>query len=318
MSANPNIIKLTSSHANGTVRIGLVSDTHYWPGGGAFHGGDGNLQVLGWSEQVVDTLVDQLNRSDLDLAIHLGDLTCGGGTYEVAETEFYELQIAVHGRLQQADAPFYGLPGNHDCPPSGPPWTFNEERWGLEPGLGRTIDTPNARLVLLNTQGHTPEQIEAGRPGDPVYGWVGDDELVRLDDALGSAGDLPIVLLLHQLLKPWAGERTWAHYYPVLNADSVLAILADHGNVRAVFQGHAHMLDVQQLAVGDGRCWFIVIPSTIEYPLGWMNLTLASGRLDVQLRTLPLPELAESTRTSGAGQEWRAGLPEWRSFAIDL
>ena len=318
MAADCEIVKLTSKNQDGIFQIGLVSDTHYWPGGGAFHGGDGNLQVLGWSDQVVASLIDELNQADIDLAIHLGDLTCGGGTYQVAEAEFYDLQTAIHGQLQQVNAPFYGLPGNHDCPPSGPPWTFNEARWGLAPGLGKTIDTPFARLVLLHTQGHTADQIEEGRPGDPIYGWVNETELARLDDALAGAGDLPVVLLLHQLLKPWCGEREWAEYYPVFNADAVLAIMAKHGNVRAVFQGHAHMLDVQQLPVADGSCWFVVIPSTVEYPLGWMNLTLLPGSLDVRLHTLPLPDLAEKTRTSGAGQDWRAGRPEWRKFTIDL
>ncbi len=318
MFVNPESIDPRTSSGTDIVRIGLVSDTHYWPGGGAFRGGTGNLQLLQWSDQVIDTLVEELNQADLDLAIHLGDLTCGGGTYEVTESEFYDLQTAMHDRLQQLEAPVYGLPGNHDCPPSGPPWRFNEERWGLKPGLGKTIDTPGARLVLLNTQGHSSEQIEAGPPGDPIYGWASDDELARLDDALGSAGDRPVVILLHQLLKPWVGDREWEHYYPVENADAVLAIMAKHGNVRAVFQGHAHMLDVQQVAVGDHPCWFVVIPSTVEYPLGWMDLTLSPESLHVKLRMLPLPELAEKTRTSGEGQDWRAGEPEWQDFTIEL
>jgi 3',5'-cyclic AMP phosphodiesterase CpdA len=318
MPVNSDTIDPRTSSRSDIIRIGLVSDTHYWPQGGAFLGGAGNLQLLGWSDQVADTLIEELNRANLDMAIHLGDLTCGGGTYAVAESEFYDLQVTMHDRLQKLNADVYGLPGNHDCPPSGPPWRFNEERWGLEPGLGKTIDTPGARLVLVNTQGHSSDQIEAGRPGDPIYGWVSDEELARLDDVLGQAGDRPVVLLLHQLLKPWVGDREWARYYPVENADAVLAIMARHGNVRAVFQGHAHMLDVQQLAVGDHPCWFVVIPSTVEYPVGWMDLTLSQDSLHVKLRTLPLPELAEKARSSGDGQDWRAGRPEWRDFSIDL
>ena len=83
--------------------------------------------------------------------------------------------------------PALGLPGNHDFPPEGDSWGYVEAQWGLEAGQGCTLDTPYARLVLLNAQGHSAAQIDAAKPEDPVYGWVNDAELARLDQALATA-----------------------------------------------------------------------------------------------------------------------------------
>ena len=58
------------------------------------------------------------------------------------------------------------------------------------------------------------------------------------------------------------------------NAAAVTEIMERYGNVHAVFQAHAHRLDVQVLHVGQRPCHFIVMPAIIEYPLGWLQLTL--------------------------------------------
>lgn len=317
MPAAHETIQLAPS-PNGAFTVGLISDTHYWPGGGAFHGSDGSLQLLGQSELLLETLTAALNEANVDLVLHLGDVTCGGGTYPMDEAEFYEVQDASYSLLHRLQAPIYTLPGNHDCPPRGGPWTYFERMWEIAPGMGRTVDTPNARLVLLNSQGHTTAQIMAARPGDPVYGWVSDGELARLDEALATAEGRPVILFVHQLLQPWSGDREFVRYYPVKNADAVLDVLAEHGNVRAVFQGHAHRLDVQQLAVGGQPCWFIVTPAIVQYPVGWLALTLTPQTVRVQLRLLPLPALIEQARVSGDGQTWRAGKPDWHDFTIEL
>jgi 3',5'-cyclic AMP phosphodiesterase CpdA len=222
------------------------------------------------------------------------------------------------GGCAARSVPIYALPGNHDCPPGGGSWIDFERRWHLQPGMGRSVDTPYARLVLLNAQGHSPEQADAARPGDPVYGWVNDAELARLDDALATAGDLPVILFVHQLLRPWSGDRAIADYYLVANADAVLARMARHGNVRAVFQGHAHRFDVQHLTSGDNPCSFFVCPAIIQYPLGWLAVTLSTQQMRVQLHSLPLPDLCRLALDSGEGQAWRAGRRAWHDFTIAL
>jgi hypothetical protein len=184
--------------------------------------------------------------------------------------------------------------------------------------MGEIIDTPTARLILLNAQGHSIEQIEAAKPSDPVYGWVSDTELGRLEEALATAGSRPVLLFTHQLLHPWSVGKPWEDFYAIRNAAPVLDLMAQYGNVKAVFQAHAHRLDVQVLHVGDQPCHFIVIPAIIEYPLGWLYLELTPHTLQVALQRLPLPELADLGGYSGEGQLWRSGESEWAKLKIKL
>ena len=77
------------------------------------------------------------------------------------------------------------------------------------------------------------------------------------------------------------------------------------------------------MCIRDSTCHFIVTPAVIEFPVGWLDLTLADGCLHISLRQLPLPDLIERSRDGrpgddGASQEWRAGRPEWRDLVIDF
>jgi 3',5'-cyclic AMP phosphodiesterase CpdA len=269
-----------------------------------------------WSREIQTVLLAELAAAQPDLVVHLGDITCGGGAFGMPEAEFNDTLTSVIAEFERLPAAFYGLPGNHDSA-LGQPWTLAERLLGLSPGQGRTIDTPEARLVLLNAQGHDHAQIAAALPNDPTSGWVSAAELARLETDLAGAWDRPVLLFVHQLLSPWQGEPEWAELYGVANRDEVLSCLARYGNVRAVFQAHAHRLDVQQTRLGDQSCWFVVQPAIIEYPMAWLELTLWPGEVQVQMRRLPLADLAEDSRRSG-NTDWRAGRPDWRNCLIPL
>ena len=307
------------------IQIALFTDTHFWPNGGQFTGGDGNLQPLDASQQLMDALVDALQNNPLDLAIHLGDITCGGGSYHMPATDFEEALLSVRRQLTaNTGFPVHALPGNHDCPPGGGLWSRCEALWGLSMAGGKTIDTPYARLILLNLQGHSDAQIRAAGDGDPISGWVSRDELARLNAELAAA-DRPVILFMHQLLKPWSAVRPWKEFYGIGNGAEILDVMARHGNVHAVFQGHAHMLDVQEVEVGATPCRFVVVPSVIDFPHAWLQLTLSpplsghAATLEVEVCQLPLaPELRAATLSAGSGQSWRAGRAEWQQFQIDL
>ena len=300
------------------IRIGLCADTHFWPTNTLYCGSHGSLQLQPWSEQLQTVLLAELAKAQLDYVVHMGDITCGGGVYDMPENEFYTALQRTHREYSQLPAPFYALPGNHDCPPGGGGWSYFERLWGLQPGLGVTIDTPLARLVLLNTQGHSQKQLEEAKPTDPVYGWVNDAELERLATALATAGERPVLLFTHQLLHHWSGDQPWQDFYGIHNAATVLKIMAHHGNVRAVFQAHAHRFDVQVVNIGPKPCHFIVMPAIIEYPLGWLCLDIHKHCMKIALLRLPLPELASLGGYSGEGQLWRAGKQEWTNLKIEL
>jgi 3',5'-cyclic AMP phosphodiesterase CpdA len=297
------------------TRIALCADTHVWPNAVQRFGQFGS-QLQPWSQEIQAVLLAELAAAQPDIVLHLGDFTCGGGSFDMPAETFHTVLAEVIAGLQSLAADFYGLPGNHDYV-VGKDWAYAEQLLGLGPGLGCTIDTPVARLILLNAQGHSQTQRDAAIPNDPTYGWVNAAELARLEEALASAGARPVLIFCHQVLYCWCGDQPWADLYGIRNAAEVLAVLARYPNVKAIFQAHAHRLDVQVAPLGKQQCWFVVLPAVIEYPLAWLELNVHPGAVQCTLRRLPRRDLAELSRQRG-DIDWRAGRPEWGDFTIPL
>lgn len=304
------------SQTNAT-RIAVMTDTHAWPGATRAFGGE-QEQLQPSFAAIYAAFLEDVQSQSPDILVHLGDFTCGGGAFDMPDAAFYAALERLNRELRAAAPQFYGLPGNHDCPAASNDYTFCEELLGLAPRLGCTVDTNAARLVFLHSQGHSDEQRRAVLPKDPTYGWIADAELERLDRSLAEAGDRPVIVFTHQLLHPWANPRRWRTLYATENSEAVLDIFARHGNVRAVLQGHAHILDMREVMVGAKPIRFVVAPSLIQYPLGWLLLTLTPAALRVQYRALPLPELSEQSRSAGVGSDWRTPDPAWLDFRIGL
>ena len=309
---------MSKSYSNSRTRIGLCSDTHYWRGGTNKATATGGLQLQEHSQQLQASLLSELEASDVDLVIHLGDLTCGGGSFDMPHNEFLQSLIETHAGFSNLSMPTYALPGNHDCLPGGRDWALFEGLWGLEPGLGQTIDTPQARLILLNAQGHSQDQIDPNLPHDPVYGWVNELEMARLEADLASSDGRPVFVFIHQLLLPWGGSQPWKDFYGVKNATDVRSILQKYSDVRGVFQGHAHRLDVQTIWHNMNPCTYIVTPSIVEFPISWLLLTLTDDTLEVELKPLPLPLLQDKSLNGCPEQQMREGTVGWQSFSIPL
>lgn len=303
---------------SGLISIGLCADTHYWPNAQDFVTPDGSLQLQGASNLILQTLLEELNDADLDLVIHLGDMTCGGGSYAMPPDVFVDTMSVLYQSCRELNAPLYVLPGNHDSTPGVGGWQAFHAIWGAEAGRGATIDLPGVRLVLLNTQGHSFAQIADAQEFDPVYGWVSHRELARLDEALSTADERAVLVFTHQPLLPWSGSDGWQEFYGVQNADAALRILSHRANVTAVFQAHAHRFDVRTVPLGDRNCTFVIAPSLIEYPVAWVRLDISHVDMRIRLQRLPLSDLPRASRNSGAGQSWRAGQAAWWDFVIPL
>jgi len=308
-----------------SVSIALCTDTHTWQMEYPIEGNDGSRIFVDHAETLHALLMDDLRAAQVDMAVHLGDMTNGGGFFGMPADAF-ALQIERLARAwRQLPFPVHALPGNHDCSPGGSDllpvrsgggsglgdgWGLFERLWDLEPGLGRTIDLGVAVLVLVHTQGHTADQVAEALPDDPVYGWVSERELARVAQALTAAGDRPVVLAMHQLLRPWQAGRAWRDYYGIGNGDRLLDLMARAGNVRAVFQGHAHFYEVQESRIGGRACTFVIAPAVVESPTAWLRLNLDATGMQVVLQRLPA-ELA-----TPPGQEWRAGHKAWRNWRL--
>lgn len=299
--------------------IGIISDTHYWQRAEPVVTKDGAIQLQKWSATLLTTLLDEMASAGVTQIVHLGDITCGGGTYNMPTADFVDTLVSLCRSFQESPIPVAVLPGNHDSWPGTGAMAAFCRIWATQPGTGTTLDLPEARLVLLNSQGHPADVVAAAPDGDPVFGWVAETELERVDEALATAGDRPVLIFSHQLLHPWAGDREWRDFYGIANATDVLDIVRRHGNTRAVFQGHAHRLDIQEIALTPHRSTlFAVVPAIIEYPVAWVRLALSNDRATVSLQRLPLPELAEMSRNSGSNQGWREGKPEWWNVTFPL
>ncbi|MFN3333627.1 MAG: metallophosphoesterase family protein [Caldilinea sp.] len=300
-----------------STTIGIITDTHYWVRSRPIYTTEGGLQLQPWSEQILTTLLAELQAAQVDLIIHLGDQVCGGGGYAMPDNEFEEALELMHRCLHSVGAPVYVLPGNHDVRPGSGDLRKFYSLWQSEAGIGKTIDLPQARLILLNTMGHTPKQIADAPDGDPVYGYVAEAELARLDEAIATADGRPVLVFTHQLLAPWTGSQPWRDFYGVHNASQVWAIIKRRGGVSAVLQGHAHRLDIQECTIGR-PCVVGVMPATIEYPVAWMQLRLNSTQGHLQLCRLPLPEISALAEQSGGGQNWRQGEADWWDYRFSL
>lgn len=309
---------MSNSYSRHETRIGICSDTHYWPDSVNKILPTGELQLQRHSELLQSTLLRALEDANLDVVLHLGDLTCGGGSFGMPHEDFLRALHETYDGFSQLSVPVHALPGNHDCLPGGSDWQLFERLWGLDTGQGRTVDTPHARLILINAQGHSAEQIDPALPHDPVYGWVNETELARLEADIVSANGRPVIVFIHQLLRRWVGLQEWRDFYGVMNAREVLNILEKHPSVRAVFQGHAHRLDVQTVYHNSAPCLYTVVPSIVEYPVSWTLLTITHETLNMSMKPLPLFELSKLSLQSGEGQQWREGKPEWQNFAMQL
>ena len=277
-----------------SVTVGIVSDTHFWLDSPNGFG----QQLQQHTRHIQAVLLEELQAAQLDLAVHLGDITCGGGNFGMSAAEFDRTLDWYLEGLQQLPFPVHLLPGNHDAV-LGQTYDEVSRALGLESGLGRTIELPEvgAQLELLHSQGHDADMINEALPWDPTYGYVQPEELARFEAALSSAGSRNVIVFTHQLLmemsnanSPTASSKTTA------NRRSVLDILERHDKVRAVFQGHVHVYDVHPV----GGVTFVVAPPIIVSPYAWLELRLSPTDATLQPHILPLPDWADQ----GAGNPW--------------
>ncbi len=295
------------------TRIAVVADTHIWPTTLPPAGDDYAAMLLDQTDVLHTLLLEELDKSGAQLVIHLGDLTCGGGFFGMPPAAFSPLMLRLRSDFAALKMPVHALPGNHDAPPQLGGWTLFETLWGLDPGLGSTIDLDGITLLLINAQGHDAAQIRDALPCDPVYGWVSGAEIARVEASLAAAAGRPVLAFVHQLLHPWRTQgRAWKPYYGVQNAAAVLETLARHSSVRALFQGHAHRYELGRLQLNGFDALSVLAPSVIEYPVGWLQLDVCVDCITVTLRQLPCAELTARSLSNGA-QAWRApaSLTHW-------
>lgn len=303
-----------------SARIALVTDTHFWFGA-VRRFGAGDRQLQPHSQLLWDELLRSLREQGPQLILHLGDVTCGGGGYDMPAGLVSTALQTVRDGLRALDCPALMIPGNHDCV-TGEGFRPTEELLGLGPGLGASFTLREAGLhvELLHTSSPTAAELAAAAREDtaPIHGRVSEAELARLEGSLKDAAGLDVIVCTHQMLLPLSGWREpETERMMVANRNAVLRLLAAHGRVRAVFQGHSHVYDVHRTRLGEGACTAVVVPALIQWPCAWLLLTARPDRLEWRLQPLRLPARItdDSRRAVHADRDPRQ--PDWNPWRLE-
>ncbi len=302
------------------VQIGLVADTHFWFGTDCRFG-QGQRQLQPHSQLLLDLLLTDLQTQPLDLILHLGDITCGGGGYGMPDPLIAPAIRQVRTGLQTLGCPVGMVPGNHDGRP-GHSCAETDSLLGLTTQQGVSYTFPEARLhiALIHSQAPTPEERAAGLRDNiaPIHGRVAPAELARLQHSLQAAAGLNVVVGSHQLLMPMSRWREPVGApMQVANSPEVLRLLARHGQVRAIFQGHTHAYDLHQVPLGRGTCTAVVVPALIQWPVSWLHLTATAQALKWQLRPLPVPPALLAQSKAQVEGDQKRHRPAWNPWCMD-
>lgn len=208
------------------LRVGLVTDLHYAdkdPAGTRHY-----REAIPKFEECID----RFNRENLDLAIELGDFI------DAAE------EVAVEfGYLKTIDTVFakfrgdrHYVLGNHCV------WTLTKEQF-------RDNSEARATYYSFDRKGVHFVVLDACYRADGVayenknYEWtdteIPPEEREWLEEDL-SRTDLPSLVFTHQRIDV-------SNHYGVKSGEEVRRILRESGKVRAVFQGHNHINEHQEI-----------------------------------------------------------------------
>lgn len=195
-----------------------------------------------------EAAVDQINRSDAELVIVLGDLSSW-----FTEPEFLAAKVILD-RLQ---APYYVLRGNHDRVENYPEDYFLKV-FGLEKGW-YSFDHQGFHFVCLDDN-----RLSDGWQAFP------EEEFQWLEQDLQSHRQLPTFVFVH---------RPMAAAYMDVNPQirtRFLTILGSHPQVVGVFNGHSHRAKLT-VTPETGTVPHIEVPPTKEYPSGYALVRVFEG-----------------------------------------
>lgn len=168
-----------------------------------------------------------------------------------ADRERYKACVDI---LRGVNAELVHVAGNHDLIHLQPPDLL--EIWGNQGSrtLYSAFDRAGIRFIVL----HTVERKDLDVS-------VGDVQLRWLEEELKRAADVPVIVLMHHSAadQDLRGNRWFEglpHICLVRERRSIRKLLAAHGRVLAVFNGHLHW---NQITLMDGIP-FVTLQSLIE------------------------------------------------------
>lgn len=209
-------------------RIGLMTDLHYAdkePTKTRFY-----REAL----RKLDEAVECFNKEKPAFVVELGDFIDKAATVE-QEIEWLQ---TIENRFALLAMPRHYVLGNHCV------GTLTKAEFAAHTGMSKVphyaFEESGVRFVVLDAC-FREDGVAYERDN---FSWqdanLPSDQLQWLEAQLGSAGG-PVIVFAHQRL-----DNSPAH--AVKNADAVRALIEKSGKVLAVFQGHSHKNDYQQIA----------------------------------------------------------------------
>ncbi len=259
-----------------SVRFALLTDSHYHPQATEDYAAP---KMLTRGRAVLEAIPAAVNALAPDFVVHAGDLLCGGSSFAMP-TDLYEQSVdEVADAFAKIRAPFYCVPGNHDCDAQSGSFAVFARRFPLPDPLLVTDVAPRLRLALANIY-HACSGVEEG-----AGIWTEAlDASLRAAATQATADGAALLLVLHT----WILSDHTLNRGLVKNAEILVETIADHPAIAAVFTGHRHLNRIRMY-----RDFLVVDTSClIGFPLGFRLITLGDdGLFKTTFHTLPLDEI---------------------------
>jgi alkaline phosphatase len=207
------------------LKIGLLNDLHY----------DGSVEALNRLYEAVATI----NHEDIGLLVVLGDLIESG-----SETNAMRLLREVSALCDSFHGTIRYMPGNHDLDDLTKAQFYNALGCAGDEATGSFRQEGIDFICIDGNFSADGTEYACGN-----FNWeeafVPDEQLAWLRKQLAAARE-PVVLFSHQRIDI-PGK------YSIQNHAAVRDVIRQSGKVKAVFQGHQHADDLQQL---DGTAYY--------------------------------------------------------------
>lgn len=227
-TASPSFISCTRQQH--PVRFGIVTDLHY-----------SQREPYGtrYFPQTMEKLQDAIkvfNNSNLDFLIELGDLKDQDNVPQRGQTITYLDEIEK--KFQTFKGPVYHVLGNHDMDSISKD-DFLQHTSNYSDADKKTYYSfafNDLKFIVLDANHNLDGTPYDKGNFDWTKAFIPKEQILWLQEELKEKNK-PIIIFIHQLLDRFSdiGKELC-----VDNAEEVVSLLEENGNVLAVFQGHHH------------------------------------------------------------------------------
>lgn len=207
--------------------------------------------------RVLDTILDEVRLIRPDLVLWTGDTVYGYGDKDGAELAA-EYATFVK-KAARADVPIFNAPGNHEIHPNitpcDKPNVCEDAFKAIFGGLYGSFDYRGVHFIAIDTEEIGHQVMVDGKPTNAQL--VDGDQLKWLKADLEAHKDArAIFAFFHTELTPSPNDEEGGGHPPLGNASELQSLFTKY-HVRAVFQGHEHLLYAPDPRTTGGVHYFV-------------------------------------------------------------